>query len=107
MRPMNIEFLSEMARKEKEIPIVCSEVNDAEKMFPMGALVWKFLNNILLYCMKEASLISEVSLSPRTKNDIDKRVLGCLRKLRKFYDRGIINRLKNFFSQWFDRLYYF
>ena len=26
MKPMNIEFLSEMARNEKEIPIVCSDM---------------------------------------------------------------------------------
>jgi hypothetical protein len=29
MKPMNIEFLSEMARKEKETLIVCSEMSDS------------------------------------------------------------------------------
>ena len=31
MKPMNMVFLSEMARKEKETPIVCSAMNDAGK----------------------------------------------------------------------------
>jgi len=33
MKPMNIEFLSEMARKEKEIPIVCSEMDESMEAF--------------------------------------------------------------------------
>jgi transcriptional regulator with XRE-family HTH domain len=48
MKPMNIEFLSEIARKEKEIPIVCSELNDTEKMSPLGALIWNARKHLKL-----------------------------------------------------------
>ena len=48
MKPMNIEFLSEMARKEKEIPIVYSEMNDAEKISPLGALIWNARKHLKL-----------------------------------------------------------
>jgi ribosome-binding protein aMBF1 (putative translation factor) len=40
MKPMDIEFLSEIAEEEKDIPIVCNSKNYAEEMSPLGALVW-------------------------------------------------------------------
>jgi transcriptional regulator with XRE-family HTH domain len=48
MKPMNIEFLSEMARNEKEIPIVCNEINYTEEMSPLGALLWNARKHLKL-----------------------------------------------------------
>lgn len=48
MEPMNIGFLSEMARQENEIPIVCSGMGDAEKMSPIGALIWNARKHLKL-----------------------------------------------------------
>ena len=48
MEPMNIEFLSEMARNEKETPIVCSEMDDYGKMNPLSALIWNARKHLKL-----------------------------------------------------------
>ncbi|GHV31826.1 hypothetical protein FACS1894167_14500 [Synergistales bacterium] len=103
MKPMNIDFLSEIGKMEEDSPIVCNSASELEEMSPLGALVW----NARIYMKLTAEDFAEkcdidVNDVERIENDSeyapDIRTLGALSMFLKIKN-DVLAELGGYFKK--------